>query len=70
MTARNDITGDLIATKGATDAYRDNWERIFGKNKEQFDGPDFSDGHDHEGFPGGCERFGHTAETCPEKNTK
>ena len=31
------------------------------------DGADFSDGHDHEGFKGGCERFGHTAETCPEK---
>lgn len=30
------------------------------------DGPDVSDGHDHEGFPGGCERFGHTADTCPD----
>lgn len=30
-------------------------------------GPDFEDGCDHEGFPGGCERFGHTVETCPDK---
>lgn len=27
--------------------------------------PEFSDGCDSEGFPGGCERFGHTVETCP-----
>jgi hypothetical protein len=27
-------------------------------------GPDFEDGCDHEGFVGGCERFGHTVETC------
>jgi hypothetical protein len=24
----------------------------------EIDGPDFEDGHDYEGFPGGCERFG------------
>ena len=35
MTSRNDITGDVIATKGANDAYRDGWDRIFGK-KETF----------------------------------
>lgn len=35
MTARNDITGDAIATKGTTDAYRDNYDRIFGKKKQQ-----------------------------------
>lgn len=34
MTARNSITGDLIATKGASDAYRDNYDRIFGKKKQ------------------------------------
>lgn len=33
------------------------------------DGPEFSDGCDHEGFKGGCERFGHTPETCPDKPT-
>lgn len=31
------------------------------------EGPEFSDGCDHEGFPGGCERFGHTVETCSDK---
>jgi hypothetical protein len=35
MTTRNPITGDLIATKGTTDAYRDNYDRIFGKKKQQ-----------------------------------
>lgn len=31
MTSKNDITGDKLATKPASDAYRDNWDRIFGK---------------------------------------
>lgn len=32
----NDVTGDSLTTKTTTDAYRDNWERIFGKkDKEQ-----------------------------------
>lgn len=34
MIAKNDITGDKLATKGTTDAYRDNYDRIFGKNKQ------------------------------------
>lgn len=34
MTARNDITGDAIQTKGSNDAYRDGWDRIFGKKEE------------------------------------
>lgn len=29
--SRNDITGDKIATKPASDAYRDNWGPIFAK---------------------------------------
>ena len=33
MTARNDITGDTLVTKGTTDDYRDGWDRIFGKKK-------------------------------------
>lgn len=35
MTARNDITGDVIATKSASDAYRDNYDRIFGALKDK-----------------------------------
>lgn len=31
MTAKNDITGDSIKSKNNSDAYRDNWDRIFGK---------------------------------------
>ena len=34
------------------------------------DGPDVADGHDHEGFPGGCERFGHDPKTCPGRFAK
>lgn len=34
MTARNSITGDLIATKGASEAYRNNYDLIFGKKKQ------------------------------------
>jgi hypothetical protein len=29
------------------------------------DGPDFPDGHDWEGFPGGCERFGCASNCSP-----
>lgn len=31
MAAKNDITGDALVTKTATEAYRDGWDRIFGK---------------------------------------
>lgn len=30
MIATNDITGDQIVTKPASDLYRNNWDRIFG----------------------------------------
>ena len=39
-TAKNDITGDSIATKSSSDAYRDGWERIFGKKKEEVTTPE------------------------------
>lgn len=29
MTAKNDITGDTIQSKVASDLYRENWEKIF-----------------------------------------
>jgi hypothetical protein len=32
---------------------------------QEYQGPDASDGCDKEGFPGGCERAGHTPENCP-----
>lgn len=31
--AKNDITGDSIQTRGISDAYRDNYDLIFGKKK-------------------------------------
>ena len=34
MTARNDITGDALRSKGATNSYRDGWDRIFGKRPQ------------------------------------
>lgn len=33
MVAKNDITGDSIATKFSA-AYRDNWDAIFGKKEK------------------------------------
>lgn len=33
MTARNDITGDAIQTKGSNDAYRSGWDRIFNQKE-------------------------------------
>jgi len=35
MTARNEITGDLIVTKSTSSAYADGWDRIFGKKKPE-----------------------------------
>lgn len=41
MAAKNDITGDSIQTRGTSEAYRDNYDLIFGKKKkteaEKFD---------------------------------
>ena len=34
MVAKNDITGDSIQTTGVTDKYRDNYDLIFRKKKE------------------------------------
>ena len=34
MVARNDITGDSIQTKGVSNAYRDNYDNIFKKDKK------------------------------------
>lgn len=34
MASRNDVTGDSLISKGPTDAYRDGWDRIFGKKKD------------------------------------
>jgi len=36
MTAKNDVTGDLIKTKSSKN-YRDNYDRIFGKKKKSSD---------------------------------
>lgn len=33
MAGRNDITGDALISKTATESYRDGWDRIFGKKK-------------------------------------
>jgi len=35
MTTKNDITGDLISTKVSTEKYRDNYDNIFSKSKEE-----------------------------------
>lgn len=35
MASKNDITGDTIATRQITDSYRDNFDRIFRKKKDE-----------------------------------
>jgi len=35
MTSRNEITGDELKSKTNNDLYRDGWDRIFGKKKEE-----------------------------------
>lgn len=40
MAAKNDITGDSIQSKGSSDDYRSNWDRIFGKGDEIVIGED------------------------------
>lgn len=37
MASRNDITGDSLTTKSATDAFRNGWDRIFGKKEVKQD---------------------------------
>ena len=34
MATKNDVTGDSIRSRTSNKAYRDNWDRIFGKKKE------------------------------------
>lgn len=38
MATKNDVTGDAIQTKLASDLYRQNWEKIFGKKDKKKDG--------------------------------
>lgn len=41
MIAKNDITGDKLASRGTTEAYRNNYDLIFGKKQLKADiGPD------------------------------
>ena len=35
MAAKNDITGDTITSKAATDAFREGWERIFNQREDR-----------------------------------
>lgn len=35
MASRNDITGDRIATKTASEAYRNNYDLIFGRKDKK-----------------------------------
>jgi len=35
MSSFNDITGQQMKTKAATDQYRDGWDKIFGKKKAE-----------------------------------
>ncbi len=35
MTSKNDITGDDLKSKNNNDKYREGWDRIFKKEKEE-----------------------------------
>lgn len=35
MSSTNDITGDYLVNKKTTDAYRDNYDKIFGKSRRK-----------------------------------
>lgn len=35
MATKNDITGDSIISKQPSESYRDGWDRIFGKKKQE-----------------------------------
>ena len=35
MTTRNEHTGDSLITRASSEAYRSNWEQIFGKKKDK-----------------------------------
>lgn len=48
MVARNDITGDAIQTRGVSDAYRDNYDLIFGKKKKKDVDPEVLDAYNEE----------------------
>jgi hypothetical protein len=45
MSAKNNITGDSLITKSTNDAYRDGWERIFGKKKSENQNPNQPEKH-------------------------
>lgn len=34
MATRNDVTGDSLVSKVSSEAYKANWDAIFGKKKE------------------------------------
>lgn len=40
MATRNDVTGDLVFNKKVNDAYRNNYDAIFRKNKSQESQPE------------------------------
>jgi hypothetical protein len=35
MATRNDVTGQEIKSRGNSQTYKDNWDAIFGKKKEE-----------------------------------
>lgn len=34
MTTKNEITGDSLITRASSEAYRNNWDKIFGTKKK------------------------------------
>ena len=81
--SQNPITGDWIATKASTKAYRDGYDRIFGKKKGK-NTPNIASTHDRvekainklggyydhkskEASPDAQEQSNQTCEDCPQQ---
>jgi hypothetical protein len=51
---RNDVTGDLLMTKPVSDSYRDNYDKIFRKDKQAEANLDVAAEETEEGLADGC----------------
>jgi len=58
MSTKNDITGDSLVSKASNEAYRNNFDNIFGKKKEQQTVNEYDDEHDHEDGEWTCDHCG------------
>jgi len=58
MATKNDITGDSLVSKVATETYRDNWDLIFKPKKDTAMIDEHDNEHDHEDGEWTCDVCG------------